>query len=69
MGLDDRLADRQPQPQPAELPGDRVLPLLEGVEDPGQGLRLDADAGVGHLDDQPAVLVPRAEGDRARPRA
>ena len=64
--LDDPSADRQPQPQPARPPRPGVVPLLEGVEDPGERLRVDPDAGVGHLQDQPparpaALLVAGAD--------
>ena len=44
--VDQRLGDRQPQPQPAEDARDGLLALLEGVEDARQRIRLDADAGV-----------------------
>ena len=69
VGLDDALADGQAQPQAAELAGDRRLPLLERVEDRRQDLRLDADAGVDDLDDDPVLrpspaLVAGADGDR-----
>ena len=58
VGLDHRPADRQAQPQAAERAGGGGPPLLEGVEDPGEDLGLDPDAGVGDLDDQKRPLAP-----------
>ena len=52
MRLGQRPADRQAQAQARGRRRERVLALLEGLEDPGQDLRLDADAGVADLDDQ-----------------
>ena len=49
MDLHQRLADRQPQPQPAVLSGHRTLALLEGVEDTLQRVCLDSHAIVAHL--------------------
>ena len=72
MGLDraavhlhQRLADRQPQAQAAELPRDRAFRLLEGVEDPRQRLRLDADPAVVHLDDHVLLVRPAADAHAA----
>ena len=44
----DRLIAR-PEPEAAVAPLLLRVPLLERVEDPGQAIGLDADAGVGHL--------------------
>ncbi|CAA9444575.1 MAG: hypothetical protein AVDCRST_MAG64-4426 [uncultured Phycisphaerae bacterium] len=57
MHVHQGLADRQPQPQPAEPPRHRPLALLERVEQPGHGVGLDADAGVGHPHGPPPLLV------------
>ena len=44
------LRDCEAQPEAAEAPRDRALPLLEGIEDLADFLRFDADAGVGGPD-------------------
>ena len=55
---DERPRDREPQPEPAELPRDGHFPLLERVEDARQHVGLDADAGIRHAhDDAIAVRV------------
>ena len=46
MGGHQRLGDRQAQPQPAEPVRVGTLPLLKGVEDARQHVRLDPDARV-----------------------
>ena len=64
--LDERAADRQAEAEPAEPPGDRRVPLLEGVEDPRERLGVDPLARVDDLDDQPAALaVAGADRERA----
>ena len=62
--VDQRLADRQAQSQPAELTRHRLIRLLEGVEDLGHRRRVDADAGVGDGDLQrPGGVVVGVDGD------
>src|SRR5947209_16879120 len=66
MRLHQRLTDRQTQPQPAKADLDVVAPLLEGIEDDRELLRVDADAGVGDLDADPAAGgVGGGDGDAA----
>ncbi|CAA9379130.1 MAG: hypothetical protein AVDCRST_MAG64-500 [uncultured Phycisphaerae bacterium] len=62
MQVDQRLADRQPEPEPAEQPGHVPPALLERVEDPRQRLGVDPDAGVADGDGQsPAGRVGRPD--------
>jgi len=49
------LADGESEPQPAELPRDRPFGLLEGIEDPTQGFRLEALAAIADFGDQPLI--------------
>jgi hypothetical protein len=53
--LDDPLADRKPQAGAAIQPGGRGVGLGECVEQPLLRGRLDADAGVAHLEAQPVL--------------
>src|SRR3989304_2625161 len=46
--LDELLADRQPEPRAARAARDRVVELLERLEQARQVLLPDADAAVGH---------------------
>src|SRR4051812_6106851 len=52
--IDRGLRDRQPQPEPAELPADRFAPLVKGIEDMLRHFRLETDAGIGNVDHDPA---------------
>src|SRR5438128_9943273 len=47
--LDELLADREPEPGPARAPRDRIVQLLEGLEQAREVLRADADPRVRHL--------------------
>ena len=56
----------QAQTQAAVSPRDGAFSLLEWLEKPRQPLPCDADAGIGHLDDQPPrAIVDGADGDGA----
>src|SRR5207247_5212084 len=72
--LGELLADRQPEPGPARAPGDRVVQLLERLEQAREVFLADADARVRHphahglrlglhADEHPAL---RRELDRVR---
>src|SRR5437773_1262052 len=72
--LDELLADRKPEPGPAGAPRDRIVQLLERLEQARQVLRADADPRVRHphahgfrlglhADEHPAL---RREFDRVR---
>ena len=69
--LEDRAADGETQSQAAKAAGGGDTPLLHDVEDAWQDRRVDADAGVDHLDHQVAsirgafipVSIERTDGD------
>ena len=61
--FDQALGDREPQPEAAELARHARILLLEGVEYPGDGLGLDADAAVVDLDDDMRLLAIAAYAD------
>ncbi len=56
--LSQAASNDQAQAGAAEAPADRVVGLLEGGEQPGQGFRADADAGVLDVEaDQQATIA------------
>ena len=57
---DQRLADREPEPAAAIVPGGRAVGLDEGLEQLGLALARDADAGVPDLEAQPAGVAAPA---------
>src|SRR3977135_2924745 len=64
MQVDDALADRQAEAEPAVLARDGPAALLERVENPRDQFLLDADAGVPDLDDDLVRLgVTRGDFD------
>src|SRR5712691_6049678 len=66
MQVNDRLADRQAQPQPPVLPSYLRLSLLESVEETRHEVRGNANAGVGDLYHNASVtVVPRPNRDGA----
>src|SRR5450756_1519803 len=68
MHLDDGSADRQPQAQSPEVLGDRVVALLEGIEDALKVLRGDPDPAVGNLCNHLSVHRPAAHTHAAAAR-
>src|SRR5437016_1410974 len=64
--LDQAAADRQAEAGAAVLARERVLDLVEGLADPRQLVRRDADAAVRYGDGEAAALLePRVERDGA----
>src|SRR4051812_10197085 len=57
MRFHDGLADRQPEPETAELLRDRPVALLKSPEDPRQNVRRDTNARVLHFHDEPPPSV------------
>ena len=69
MRIGDRLADREAEADPAKLPRDLAIALLEGIEDAADLSRVDSDAGVFYFHRHAPVAVrplgARADRDRA----
>ena len=67
--IDERLGNREAEPEPAEGLRDGAAALLERIENPRQRLGRDADAGIGHADLKRRRAVvrhhPRGDGDAA----
>src|SRR5262249_57649732 len=56
--LDELLADRQPEARAAGAAGNRVIELLEWLEEPRQVVLADSDAGVSDPQPDPPPLPP-----------
>ena len=63
--LDQRVADREPEPGPAEAPGRRGIGLRERPEQPGLHVRVDADAVVDHDQLHDHAIGGRVDDHRA----
>ena len=65
VGIDQRLADRQPQPQPAELARHAGRTLFESLEQFGKCFGIQSDAGIGDAQSELIVFTARADRDGA----
>src|SRR5262249_58083089 len=63
--LDELLADRQPETRASGAAGDRVIELLERLEEPRQVVLANSDAGVGDAQPDGIRLGDHADQDAA----
>src|SRR5215468_5312091 len=61
--LDHSLHQSQSQPQPAATPVEAAIGLREGLEDPRERVRVDANPGVGDFHDRLSFALGQRYGD------